>query len=166
MNILPASRGDFERILSLLKSCTAHMQSQGIFQWNDYYPTPAIIEADLQEGTLYLLREDSDMRGMIVLNEAQSPEYAQLHWSVDEGRHLVVHQLAVSPRWQRQGIAARLMEFAEDHASQHRYTSIRLDAYSGNPGALALYEHRGYHKVGELFFPRRELPFYCYEKVI
>ena len=104
--------------------------------------------------------------GFISINEDQSPEYKELVWSDEGGRVLVIHRLAVNPEWQKQGVGRQLMDFAENYAMKKGYTSIRLDAYSGNPGALNLYECRGYKKVGQLFFPRRELPFYCYEKMI
>ena len=56
--------------------------------------------------------------------------------------------------------------FAENYAVVNGYTTIRLDAYSGNPRALHFYECRGYQKAGQLFFPGRELPFYGYEKIL
>lgn len=93
-------------------------------------------------------------------------EYQELIWSDEGGEVLVIHRLAVNPEWQKQGIGRQLMDFTENYAAEKGYTSIRLDAYSGNPRALNLYERRGYRKVGQVFFPERELPFYCYEKVI
>ncbi|HBF38124.1 MAG TPA: hypothetical protein DDW50_12470 [Firmicutes bacterium] len=78
----------------------------------------------------------------------------------------VIHRLAVNPEYQKQGIGRQLMDFAEKCALERGYTSIRLDAYSGNHRAVNLYENRGYKKVGQFFYPSREFPFYCYEKRI
>jgi ribosomal protein S18 acetylase RimI-like enzyme len=58
------------------------------------------------------------------------------------------------------------MDFAERFARDRGFPCIRLDAYTGNPAALALYRRRGYHCAGQVFFPRRDLPFDCYEKII
>ena len=58
------------------------------------------------------------------------------------------------------------MDFAESFAMEHGFSCIRLDAYTGHPPALALYERRGYDRVGQVYFPRRELPFDCVEKTI
>ncbi len=58
-----------------------------------------------------------------------------------------------------------MMDFAENFARSHDFSCIRLDAYT-NPQALGLYERRGYRRVGQLYFPRRELPFACFEKVL
>jgi len=66
----------------------------------------------------------------------------------------------------RSDIELGCLLFAEKRAADNGYSSIRLDAYSGNAIALQLYERNGYRKRGEVFFPRRELPFICYEKLL
>lgn len=58
------------------------------------------------------------------------------------------------------------MDLAEAHAKQNTYVSIRLDAYAGNPPTVKLYERRGYRKAGQVYFPRRTLPFFCFEKIL
>jgi len=57
------------------------------------------------------------------------------------------------------------MNFAEEYAIENNYKSIRLDAYSANVAAVRLYEKRGYNKIGQVFFPHRKYPFYCFEKI-
>ena len=76
----------------------------------------------------------------------------------------VIHRLAVHPDFQRKGIARNLMDFAEAHAKNNSFTSIRLDAYTGNKRVLQFYENRGYIKRGEVKFKGRSLPFACMEK--
>ena len=58
------------------------------------------------------------------------------------------------------------MDFALNKAGDEGYSSIRLDAYSQNDRTLRFYENRGYEKRGEIYFPYRDEPFYCYEKAI
>jgi ribosomal protein S18 acetylase RimI-like enzyme len=99
----------------------------------------------------------------MALDEKQEAAYRQVKWHGAEPV-LVVHRLCIAPDQQRKGIAGMFMDFAEDFALQNGYAGIRLDAYSGNPAAVRLYESRGYQKVGQVNFPRRDLPFYCYEK--
>lgn len=166
MRITLATVNEIDRIMELIKSCIEDMKSQGIFQWDEHYPTAEIFEDDIRNGSLYLLKDQADCLGIISLNEDQSSEYSELEWLITKGKILVIHRLAVNPRWQRQGVARRLMDFAENYAADKGYSGIRLDAYSGNPRALNLYERRGYQKIGQVFFPRRELSFYGYEKVI
>ncbi|MBA1336259.1 MAG: GCN5-related N-acetyltransferase [Firmicutes bacterium] len=166
MQITLAFLKDIKNIMGLIKNCIKDMESQGIYQWDEYYPTAEIFEEDIKSGSLYILEDKRNCLGVISINEKQSPEYKKLHWSVEDGKVLVIHRLAVNPECQKQGVGRQLMDFAEKYAAEKGYTSIRLDAYSGNPRALNLYERRGYQKVGQLSFPRREFPFYCYEKAI
>jgi hypothetical protein len=58
------------------------------------------------------------------------------------------------------------MDFAESHAARSGYASIRLDAYTGNPRSVQLYRRRGYREVGQVYFPRRTLPFWCFELIV
>lgn len=166
MQIRLASLKDIDNIMDLIKHCIKDMQSHGIYQWNESYLTAEIFEEDIKSESLYILKDKSNYLGIIAINEEQSPEYQELKWLIEAGRALVIHRLAVNPEWQKQGIARQLMDFAEKYATEKGYTSIRLDAFSENPRALNLYERRGYNKVGQVFFPNRELPFYCYEKRI
>lgn len=166
LNIVKATRDDSGDIMELIKSCILNMESLEIYQWNEYYPTLDIIIVDVESGSMYVLKEGNSIWGIIAINEDQSPEYNNLSWVCNEGKALVVHRLAVQPKKQRTGIAKKLMYFAENYAKEKEFTSIRLDAYCGNPRALRLYEQRGYIRVGQVYFPIRELPFNCYEKVL
>jgi len=58
------------------------------------------------------------------------------------------------------------MRFVDDFAVKNNYSCIRFDAYSENLPALSLYESMGYKRLGNLFFPVKESPFYCFEKVM
>lgn len=152
--------------MSLIDGCIRDMESHGIHQWNEYYPTREIFQSDIKSGSLYEIREKDEILGIVTINEVQPPEYKGIGWSIQEGRIMAIHRLAVNPKWHRKGIAGKLLDQAEKLATDKGYASIRLDAYSGNPRALGLYEKRGYRRVGQLHFPRRELPFYCYEKIM
>lgn len=58
------------------------------------------------------------------------------------------------------------MGFAERYGIDNNFSSVRLDAYSGNKQSLQFYEKRGYQKRGEVSFPGRKLPFFCYEMAL
>lgn len=158
---------DVAGVMEIVTHCILNMCSKGIYQWDDVYPSAAVIEDDFLSGSLYVIRQTGACVAAVCLNEEQPEEYGRLPWRYRSGRVLVIHRLCVHPQWQRQGLAARLLSFAEEHAAGHGFAAIRFDAYSGNPGALALYERHGYERVsGTIQFPRRKLPFYCYEKEV
>ncbi len=142
------------------------MREAGSDQWDEIYPTAANAQADINASSVYVAVTDGILAGTVCLNEEQAPEYAGLAWQDTEGQVLVVHRLCVDPALQNCGVAARLMDFAEDYARNNHYTSVRLDTYLGNPKAISLYERRGYQRTGQIRFPRRRMLFDCFEKLL
>ncbi|MEO3946710.1 GNAT family N-acetyltransferase [Gorillibacterium sp. CAU 1737] len=153
-------------IMELVECARRHLRESGILQWDQHYPNREVIESDLEKGCLFIWMEEDSHAGIVVLNEEQDLEYSAIPWEDSDGRMLCLHRLIVHPGQQGKGFGKSLLQFAEQQARDGGYTSIRLDAYSGNPVALRLYEQHGYHKRGEVYFPRRELPFLCYEKMV
>jgi ribosomal protein S18 acetylase RimI-like enzyme len=150
----------------LMNRCNRALQADGVFQWDDVYPTHDVVESDGRRGALYVLEDDDGQCvASVALDEAQSQEYASLQWASAEPA-LVVHRLCVDPEAQGRGHAHRLMAFAELHAARSGYASVRLDAYTGNPRSVQLYRRRGYREVGQIHFPRRALPFWCFELIV
>lgn len=166
MNILRAEKKDLTSIMELIRKCVAAMNNNGIYQWNDSYPNKDIILEDIVKRELFIFKIDSNIAGIMVINEEQSPEYSEVLWSINSAKILVLHRLAVHPDFQREGVASALLNFAESTAKNEGYTAIRLDTYSKNPMALKLYEKHGYIKVGQVYFEGRKDPFYCYEKEV
>lgn len=151
--------------MKVIRSCTEEMRLAKIFQWDDIYPNKEQLEEDLKEGTLFVARNGEICLGAVSFNEKQEDAYQQVDWRGSDPV-LVVHRLCVDPSFQGQGIAKELMSFGEKLAIKRGYAGIRLDAYSGNPKAVGLYERLGYQKAGSVSFPRRDLPFYCFEKIL
>ncbi len=151
-------------IMSMFSECISSMESQGIYQWNEHYPTHAIVEEDIKNGYGYVIKEEDLCEAYFAINEEQPIEYGQVKWGDADGKNLIIHRLAVHPDFQGRGIAGRLMEFIEAYARKNKYSSVRLDVYSANKVAQKLYLSKGYANIGEVTFPFREQPFYCMEK--
>jgi ribosomal protein S18 acetylase RimI-like enzyme len=115
---------------------------------------------------LYALKENDEIVGIRTIGGKPDEQYKKIDWLTQQGKSLYLYRFAVRPQRQKQGVGRMLMDFSENYAVENGYSSIRLDAYSGNPRVLKINEMRGFVRVGALFFPWRELPFFCYEKVI
>jgi len=163
LDIVPAREDDLADIMRLVRVCVAHLQANAIHQWDETYPTEAMFAQDIVDGTVWVAKIGGVCRGVVVLNTHQDPAYAALPWQHQEGTVLVVHRLAVDPATQGQGIASRLMDFAEAYARMHGYSVIRLDAFRDNPRANRLYVQRGYRMVGEIRL-RGDICAVAYEK--
>jgi ribosomal protein S18 acetylase RimI-like enzyme len=166
MDIIKGQENDLSGILHIISACIKQMRSQGIYQWDEFYPASDDIENDIECGECYVIKISGQYAAYVALNEDQLPEYGQINWLTDAGKVLVIHRLSVHPEFQGKGIAKEILKFIEGFASENNYSSIRLDAYSGNEKALKLYENSNYKKAGQFDYPMRDLPFYCYEKNI
>ena len=167
MKIIKATEQDTINIMNMISECIKSMAAQGIYLFNKAYPSSEIIENDIKNGSGFIFRDNNNCCiAYVAINEDQAPEYSQIHWSTDGSKVLVIHRLFVHPESQGKGIARKFIGFIEDFAIENRYSCIRLDAYSENTQALRLYDGIGYQRLGQIFFPFKDLPFYCYEKAL
>jgi GNAT superfamily N-acetyltransferase len=163
MEIIKAALIHVQPVMNLLSSCNGNLRNRGIYQWDNQYPNIEEVIKDQADGSLYIATRSGLSVGAVCLNAQQESAYQQVAWQFTEPS-LVIHRLCVTPTLQGQGIGASILNFAESHARTVGYASIRLDVYSGNLDAVNFYKKRGYRLAGEVFFSRRELPFFCMEK--
>lgn len=164
--IRTAKTGELLQIWALYGRVVAEMRREGISQWDERYPTPAIIEEDIRQGLLYCRDCGGAPGGAFTLNTAEDPEYETLAWG-SPGPYLVVHRLCVDPSLRGRGIARELMAFAETEARRKEFSSIRLDTFEGNPGALSFYNALGYRRLGTVRFAGNDRGNYvCFEKIL
>ena len=160
-----AKETELFEILSLTKACTTHMIDQGIFQWNDTYPSKEAFVNDLNRRELFVLKSNHKLIGCMVLTTIMDKEYIPINWiTKNNDNSLYLHRLAIHPKKQGRGYAQKMMDFAEKYAISNKYTSIRLDTFSKNYRNQKFYEIRGYKRLGSVYFPKQsKFPFYCYE---
>jgi ribosomal protein S18 acetylase RimI-like enzyme len=151
---------------TIYNNCRKTLTANSILQWTEEYPTLDTVAQDIANKELFGLIDNETCKGLVVLNIQEALEYNTVKWQDMKGKFLVIHRLAVNPLCQKQGIGKQLMNFAEAFAKTNKYTSIRLDTYSGNPVSVALYLNRGYTERGQVYFKNRELHFLCLEKAI
>jgi GNAT superfamily N-acetyltransferase len=158
-----AHEDDLPRVVELLGECVQKMRAEGIDQWDEVYPTAAILTGDVLGGSLYVASaEGLTIAGTVAMDERQEAEYADVPWSVETPRVAVIHRLMVHPRCQGRGVGAFLMRFAEQRARRLGYRALRLDTFSSNPRSLRLFQRLGYGEAGPVTF--RKGVFRCFEK--
>ncbi len=166
MQLRLAELDDIPAIMQLIKEVVPVMQATGNFQWDDTYPNPQVFGKDISMGQLWVAELDNEVAGVAAITTDQSPEYADAGWDITQPA-IVVHRLAVSPRYQGRGVAAALMQKAEDEAVRRSITLLRIDTNSKNQATQKLFPKMGYVYAGEISLAFREgLRFYCYEKVL
>lgn len=167
LNIRTATLRDLPEIKTLTEACAVAMQDRGIFQWNEHYPSLEKLENDIQNQELYVLIDENEIKGIVVLSDHMDEEYIPIDWLTENSHNLYIHRLATHPSNWGEGYGQKLMDFAEGYAREHSYISVRLDTFSQNKRNQKFYESRGYQKLGDIFFPKQsENPFHCYELIL
>ena len=161
--IVKADQSHVDAVWSIIDRCRTALRERGVIQWQDAYPTREHVIGDAAAGQLYVLAEDGRCVATVAMDTHEEPEWASVPWETPQPA-LIVHRLCVDPDAQGRGYARQLMDFVEAHAARSGFASIRLDAFSGNAQALALYRGRGYREAGQVYFPGRDLPFVCFER--
>ncbi|CAM4103796.1 GNAT family N-acetyltransferase [Gillisia limnaea] len=158
---------DLREIKSLTEACAVAMQEKGIFQWNEHYPSLEKLQADIEKRELFVLEDQGKILGIIVLTGFMDREYIPINWLTKNSNNLYIHRFAVHPLVWSKGFGQKLMGFAENYARLNNFVSVRLDTFSKNKRNQRFYESRGYHKLGDIYFPKQsEDPFHCYELIL
>ncbi len=165
--IRKANLKDLERIVEITKACAKHMISQNIFQWNEHYPNKEIFQEDVKNETLFVIEVGSKVVGCICISTLIDDVYKKVKWLTLTNKNIYLHRLAVHPDFQGQGLALKLMGFAEQLTLKKGYKSIRLDTFSGNDKNNKFYKLQGYTKLEKIFYRKQsDIPFHCYEKIL
>jgi len=138
-------------VFAVYQACTAALLARGIRQWDERYPDRAAAATAAARGELYLLVDDAGAVGSVILNDLAAPEWGAIEWKCPAPA-LVIHTLVIEPARQGGGLGRAAMAACEAMARQRAFQTMRLDAYPGNPAALALYDRLGYQRRGEAFF--------------
>lgn len=154
---------DLIKIEKVLEDVKAHMCIKGIDQWDSEYPNKDILKQDIKHKAGYIYIENGEILSYMVLNESCDKKYNLLTWKY-ASPFLVIHRLFVSPSAQGKGISSKMIKYAELYALENSYRSIRLDAFSLNEIANAVYLKKEYEFAGTVIF--RKGLFNCYEKAI
>jgi len=154
-------------ILTITRACAKKMEENGIFQWNEHYPSKEAFIKDIEREELFVIEENSTVQGTIVISTLMDDEYKPITWLTPNGNSTYIHRLSVHPNVQGKGFAQQMMDFAEAYSRENGFVSVRLDTFSQNKRNQRFYEQRGYQKLGNIFFPKQsDHPFHCYELVL
>ncbi|MBQ2688270.1 MAG: GNAT family N-acetyltransferase [Clostridia bacterium] len=124
------------------------MQANGIYQWDNLYPNPATIAADVSAGDLIVGENDGEIILTYAVNKECEEDYEACSWQYPNEPFIVIHRLGVNPKYHRQGIAKSAMAFLENSAKEKGIRTIRLDTFCENFAGASFYEGIGFKTIG------------------
>ena len=150
MNFRLAEERDLDGVCAMVDSAVEELRRSGIDQWDAVYPAREDFLSDLRGGRLYVgFPEGEDVcAAVFAVSRDCDAQYSRGLWKHPESGCRVLHRLCVHPGYWRRGIAREALAYAEGEMRRAGAESVRLDVFSGNPAALALYRGSGYETVG------------------
>jgi len=101
----------------------------------------------IEEERHYIRRLQSEPRSALFLALAQEEIVGMLdiHGNPrQQCQHVAEFGMSVSQAWRRRGVATNLIEYLEHWAQSHGIKRIDLEVFENNPGAIRLYEKKGF----------------------
>ena len=103
-------------------------QSGNMHQWEEGYPSEAVITADMERNGGFVVEDDGKVVGYFAFLASPEPTYASIyegHWIDDEKPYHVIHRIASYP--DTHGIFSSIMDicFSKD-------SNIRIDTHRDN----------------------------------
>ena len=153
MRIEPATQKDLDSLITFYDDVTEHTPEIAIYaRWQKgKHPTVEGIKTYVDEGSMFLYKENSIIVGAMAVTMYQSEDYHAIEWSqkVPDDEVAVIHILAVSPDKQGAGIGSEMICKAIRLAQSKGMKSIRLDALASNTPAHRIYERLGFEYRGK-----------------
>ncbi len=115
------------------------------------YPTRRVAEGGVEDGSLFVMEENGELRASMLLNHVQLESYAVIPWAyeAEPERVLVIHTLCVPPSQAGRGVGSRMVRFALEEASRRGCETLRLDTWEHNEPAAKLYGRLGFRYAGK-----------------
>lgn len=110
------------------------------------YPDKEFVDEAIQNGWLYIAREEKEIVCGFVINHNYHEGYNEIKWenNFTPEEILVVHALAVRPSYQGKGAAKQMCRFIQQYAEQTGTKAVRLEVYGINKAAQNLYTSLGF----------------------
>ncbi len=161
--IRAATEEDAPAIALLLSAATEHLTRQfGKGHWS-HPATERSVLRGIKTSRVLIARDGSAIVATLRL-ATKKPWAIDPAYFVSVRRPLYLHDMAVEPGLQRQGVGRRILEEATEVARAWPGDAIRLDAYDHNAGAGSFYARCGFREVGRVAY--RGVPLIYFELLL
>ena len=152
-----ATMKDAARIWELMQQAKAQMYREGKQQWDESYPLPIHIEADIAKGYARVLCLDDVVvaYGAVAFDGEPAYDAIEGEW-LSVQPYVVVHRLAVADEVKRQGVGTRFMQEVAQLAVAQGVHSFKVDTNYDNFYMQRMMKTLGFTHCGTIHYPRGE----------
>lgn len=145
MKIVVARLEDLNQIKEVYKKIIKNMYDNNIKIWNEYYPIE-VFESDIEQESLYLLKDNDNILGAFVMYEHKNLEEG-LEWADSKAKSFLLNRIGVNIEYLRQGIGKKILIEASKLAQKKGAKYLRLLVSDINIPAINLYLKCNFKKV-------------------
>ena len=170
MEIRKTTSEDAQALLALFDEARATIARLGIDQWQNGYPSAAVVAEDIARGQSYAVTEDGELCGTFVLIEDGEPTYDAIYegaWKTgnDSRDYVAIHRVAVAVRMRGRGISTAIIQAAAARARELGRASLRIDTHQGNVVMRRMLEKHGFVFCGVIYLESGDARV-AYEKLL
>lgn len=148
-----ATINEIPKIWEILQKAIQRRKEDGSNQWQDGYPNPEVVKADIEKETGFVLTDGENLVGYCAVLINDEPAYAGIEgkWLTNSD-FVVVHRIAISQDYLGKGLAKQMMKFIEEFAIQNNIYSVKADTNFDNIAMMKTFVNAGYVYCGEVYF--------------
>lgn len=142
-----------DQIWEILQQGILRRKMDGSNQWQDGYPNPEVVKADIEKGQGFVLTFGETIVGYtaIIINDEPAYHDIEGQW-LTNGDFVVYHRVAISEDFVGRGLSKKILQAIDDFALNNHIHSVRADTNHDNIAMLKTFEKMGYTYCGEVFF--------------
>ena len=159
MDLRLASASDVDGVVKIYDS----VRGVGFCVWNENYPTYEHAARDQAAQCLYVLTVDGEIVGCASVEPVAEDDDLPF-WRINDGMHREISRIAISPRFQGKGYAAKMVDMLLGELASKGVSSVHLLAAKANPPAYRTYRALGFDFIGECY--RYGSDYYVCEKIL
>lgn len=154
MQLELAKTEQLQDIMTCIEDGRNALKKQGLYQWQEDYPSPTDILADLEAQNSYVLIEENQILGTVALVTGGEPVYETLtegSW-IYKAPYLTIHRMAISAAFSGKGIGTLFLQQIERVALDKGLRHIRLDTHEHNEPMQRIAEKCHYRYAGKVSY--------------
>ena len=155
MKLRPATITDLPRMWEIILQAKAQMYRENKQQWDESYPLPEHLQADIDKGYAHVLEEEGKVIAYGAIAFDGEPAYDSIEgdWLSIQS-YVVLHRLAVADEAKRKGVAVRFFQEVKNLALSQGIHSFKVDTNFDNVYMHKVLEKCEFSYCGEIHYPR------------
>ena len=150
MIITEADIKDIDEIMKIIDEAKRFLKDSKVNQWQDGYPDEKAFLADIENGRLYVVKEDDRVLAVFAVVDYEETYDVIYEGSwINDDPYIAVHRIAVAASRKGKGVARFIFdELKKEH------DHIRVDTHEDNLNMQRCLLHNGFEYRGIIYLKR------------